>query len=137
MPKLFSERGGRTGSGAWIAIGATAILLTLMPLVLCEYSLLILCYVLVFALACLGLNLLFGTTGLLSLWGALGFGETSGCGRRNGNWRTKEWIHRLPMMSVRSRQARRSAPIELAEASPSAGRRGDFQRSGNSKLSAG
>ena len=70
-------------------------------------------------------------------WGASGFGETSGCGRRNRNWRTKEWIHRLPMMSVRSRRARRSAPIELAEASPSAGRRGDFRRSGNSKLSAG
>ncbi len=71
------------------------------------------------------------------LWGASGFGETSGCGRRNRNWRTKEWIHRLSMMSVRSRRARRSAPIELAEASPWAGRRGDFRRGGNSKLSAG
>ena len=70
-------------------------------------------------------------------WGASGFGETSGCGRRNRDWRTKEWIQLLPMMSVRSRRARRSMPIELAEASPSAGRRGDFQRSGNSKLSAG
>ncbi len=104
MPKHCSGRGRRTGRGAWIAIGATAILLGLMPLVLSEYPLLILCYVLVFALACLGLNLLFGTTGLLSLWGASGFGETSGCGRRNRNWRTKEWMHRLPMMSVRSRR---------------------------------
>ncbi len=42
------------------------------------------------------------------LWGASGFGETCGCGRRNRNWRTKEWIHRLPMMSVRSRRARRA-----------------------------
>ncbi len=74
MPKFFSERGGRTGRGAWIAIGATAILLALMPLVLSEYSLLTLCYVLVFALACLGLNLLFGTTGLLSLGHAAYFG---------------------------------------------------------------
>ncbi len=74
MPKLFSERSGRTGRGAWIAIGATTILLALMPLVLSEYSLLILCYVLVFALACLGLNLLFGTTGLLSLGHAAYFG---------------------------------------------------------------
>ncbi len=70
-------------------------------------------------------------------WGASGFGETSGCGKRNRNWRTEEWIHRLPMMSVRSRRARWSAPIELAEVSSSAGRRGDFRRSGNSKLSAG
>ncbi len=45
-----------------------------MPLVLSEYPLLILCYVLVFALACLGLNLLFGTTGLLSLGHAAYFG---------------------------------------------------------------
>ncbi len=73
MAKLFSERGGRTGRGAWIATGATAILLALMPLVLSEYPLLILCYVLVFALACLGLNLLFGTTGLLSLGHAAHF----------------------------------------------------------------
>ncbi len=73
----------------------------------------------------------------LTDWGASGFGQTSGCGRRNRNWRTKGWIHRLPMMSVRTRRARRSAPIELTEASPSAGRRGVFQHSGNSKLSAG
>ncbi len=40
--------------------------------------------------------------------GASGFGETTGYGRRNRNWRTKESIHRLPMMSVRGRRARRA-----------------------------
>ena len=69
--------------------------------------------------------------------GVSGLGETSGCGRRNRSWRTEVWIHRLPKMSVRRQRARRSAPMELAEAIPWAGRRGDFQRSGNAKLSAG
>ena len=45
-----------------------------MPLVLPLYPLIILCYALVFAIACLGLNLLFGTTGLLSLGHAAYFG---------------------------------------------------------------
>ncbi len=51
------------------------------------------------------------------------------------------WSRRLSLLidwgASGSRRARRSAPIELAETRPSAGRRGDFQRSGNSKLSAG
>ncbi len=55
-----------------------------------------------------------GASRLTMRWGASGFGETSGCGRRNRNWRTKEWIQLLPMMSVRSR----SAPIELVEVAP-------------------
>jgi len=45
-----------------------------MPLVLPPYPLVILCYALVLAIACLGLNLLFGTTGLLSLGHAAYFG---------------------------------------------------------------
>lgn len=48
--------------------------LLFMPLLLTEYSLIILCYVLVYAIACMGLNLLFGTTGLLSLGHAAYFG---------------------------------------------------------------
>lgn len=45
-----------------------------MPVLLPPYSLIELCYALVLALACLGLNLLFGTTGLLSLGHAAYFG---------------------------------------------------------------
>ncbi|NIR45272.1 MAG: branched-chain amino acid ABC transporter permease, partial [Gammaproteobacteria bacterium] len=75
MAKRLSRRGARTGhAGAWLAAGAAAILLAFMPPVLSDYGLLILCYALVFALACLGLNLLFGGTGLLSLGHAAYFG---------------------------------------------------------------
>lgn len=45
-----------------------------MPLVLPAYPLIVLCYALVFAIACLGLNLLFGTAGLLSLGHGTFFG---------------------------------------------------------------
>jgi branched-chain amino acid transport system permease protein len=45
-----------------------------MPIVLPPYPLLELCYALVLAIACLGVNLLFGTTGLLSLGHAAFFG---------------------------------------------------------------
>lgn len=48
--------------------------LLLVPFVLPPYTLIELCYALVFAIACLGLNLLFGTTGLLSLGHAAYFG---------------------------------------------------------------
>lgn len=51
-----------------------------MPQVLSPYALLLLCYALVFALACLGLNLLLGTTGLLSLGHAAYFGTGSYAG---------------------------------------------------------
>jgi len=45
-----------------------------MPPLLPPYYLIELCYVLVFSIACLGLNLLLGTTGLLSLGHAAYFG---------------------------------------------------------------
>ena len=45
-----------------------------LPLLLPPFSLLLLCYALVFAIACLGLNLLLGHTGLLSLGHAAYFG---------------------------------------------------------------
>jgi branched-chain amino acid transport system permease protein len=54
--------------------GAGAVTLLLMPLVLPPYALVILSHALVFSIACLGLNLLFGTTGLLSLGHATYFG---------------------------------------------------------------
>ena len=46
----------------------------LLPLVLPPYPLFVLCQVLVFSIACLALNLLLGTTGLLSLGHATYFG---------------------------------------------------------------
>ncbi len=55
------------------AAGAGALSLAL-PLLLPPYALIILCLALVFAIACLGLNLLLGTTGLLSLGHAAYFG---------------------------------------------------------------
>lgn len=54
--------------------GATAIVLLLMPFVLAVYPLIILSQVLVFSIACLGLNLLFGTAGSFSLGHATYFG---------------------------------------------------------------
>jgi branched-chain amino acid transport system permease protein len=54
--------------------GATAILLLLMPFVLAAYPLIILSHILVFSIACLGLNLLFGTAGSFSLGHATYFG---------------------------------------------------------------
>lgn len=46
----------------------------LAPAALSSYVLIIWCYALIFSLACLGLNLVFGTTGLLSLGHAAYFG---------------------------------------------------------------
>ncbi len=46
----------------------------LAPVALSPYPLITLCYALVFAIACLGLNVIFGTTGLLSLGHAAYFG---------------------------------------------------------------
>ena len=56
-----------------LAIAAGAVLLA-MPAVLPPYPLFILSYALIFAIACAGLNLLYGTTGLLSLGHAAYFG---------------------------------------------------------------
>ncbi|MFQ5935863.1 MAG: branched-chain amino acid ABC transporter permease [Acidiferrobacterales bacterium] len=56
-----------------LAAAITALSL-LLPVLLPPYPLIILCYALVFAIACLGLNLVFGTTGLLSLGHAAYFG---------------------------------------------------------------
>ena len=57
-----------------IYAGMGSVALLLSPLVLSSYALIILCYVLVFSIACLALNLLLGTTGLLSLGHAAYFG---------------------------------------------------------------
>src|SRR5581483_4473377 len=54
--------------------GAVALVLLAAPLLLPAYSLLVLQEALVLALACLGLNLLLGTSGLLSLGHAAYFG---------------------------------------------------------------
>ncbi|MFZ1061743.1 MAG: branched-chain amino acid ABC transporter permease [Candidatus Rokuibacteriota bacterium] len=54
--------------------GLAGMILLLMPLVLPAYPLITLSYALIFSIACLGLNLLFGTTGLLSLGHAAYFG---------------------------------------------------------------
>ena len=61
-------------SGRWtetrkmlLSAAIVAAIMLPMPVLLAPYPLLILCYALVFAIACMGLNLLFGTAGLLSL----------------------------------------------------------------------
>lgn len=55
------------------ATAAVALFLP-MPMLLAPYPLIILCYGLVFAIGCMGLHLLFGTAGLLSLGHATFFG---------------------------------------------------------------
>jgi branched-chain amino acid transport system permease protein len=57
-----------------LAAGLAALALLPMPAVLPPYPLIELCYALVLGIACLGLNLVFGTTGLLSLGHAAYFG---------------------------------------------------------------
>ncbi len=52
-------------AGAWVLLA---------PAALSPYLLIIWCYALIFSIACLGLNLVFGTTGLLSLGHAAYFG---------------------------------------------------------------
>ncbi len=54
-----------------VTVGTASLL---MPLLLSRYYLIELCYALVFSIACLGLNVLLGTTGLLSLGHAAYFG---------------------------------------------------------------
>ncbi|MFQ5545329.1 MAG: hypothetical protein ACE5FE_05040, partial [Acidiferrobacterales bacterium] len=57
-----------------LLLGGGGVLFLLAPLALSPYVLIILCYALVLCIACLGLNLLLGTTGLLSLGHAAYFG---------------------------------------------------------------
>jgi len=57
-----------------LALVAAGVALLAMPALLPPYPLIQLCYALVLAIACLGLNLLYGTTGLLSLGHATFFG---------------------------------------------------------------
>lgn len=59
---------------AFPALAAASMALLAMPALLSPYPLIQLCYALVLAIACLGLNLLYGTTGLLSLGHATFFG---------------------------------------------------------------
>lgn len=61
-------------SARWLALAAVGTGLLLLPFLLPPYGLLTLCYALVLSIACLGLNLLFGTAGLLSLGHAAYFG---------------------------------------------------------------
>lgn len=73
--KAFAVTVKRFGSARTLLFAGTgAVVFLLMPLVLAPYPLFILCYALVFSIACLGLNLLLGTTGLLSLGHAAYFG---------------------------------------------------------------
>ena len=59
---------------ALLFAGAAGIPLLLMPSILAAYPLFILCHMLVFSIACLALNLLYGTAGSLSLGHATYFG---------------------------------------------------------------
>jgi len=59
---------------AFLALAAAGVALLAMPALLPPYPLILLCYALVLGIACLGLNLLYGTTGLLSLGHATFFG---------------------------------------------------------------
>lgn len=62
------------GAATLRAVAAGAAALALLPLVLNPYHLIVLSYALVLAIACLGLNLLLGHTGLLSFGHAAYFG---------------------------------------------------------------
>jgi branched-chain amino acid transport system permease protein len=64
----------RRRPGPVLGAGLAALALLPMPLVLPPYPLIELCYALVLGLACLGLNVVFGMTGLLSLGHAAYFG---------------------------------------------------------------
>ncbi len=67
--------GRRTKTSKTLFLAAAVVaLLVPMPVMLAPYPLIVLCYALVFAIACMGLNLLLGTTGLLSLGHATFFG---------------------------------------------------------------
>lgn len=74
----------RAGRGGWpqtLALAAAAgAVLFLVPLALSPYPLLILSHMLVFSIACLGLNLVYGTGGMLSLGHATYFGVAAYAG---------------------------------------------------------
>jgi branched-chain amino acid transport system permease protein len=78
----FGRIGGwRTGwSRALLTATATAFVLLSMPPLLTAYSLFILSHMLVFAIACLGVNLLYGTAGSLSFGHATYFGAAAYAG---------------------------------------------------------
>jgi branched-chain amino acid transport system permease protein len=78
---VATEPRSTAGAGArrrgWrpaLAVLVTAVALLCMPAVLAPYPLIELSYALVLGIACLGLNLVYGTTGLLSLGHAAYFG---------------------------------------------------------------
>jgi branched-chain amino acid transport system permease protein len=83
-PLSFAGRGQRQANHAggrragWtralLLAAATGLVLLVMPLLLAPHSLIILCHMLVLAIACLALNLVYGTAGLLSLGHATYFG---------------------------------------------------------------
>lgn len=61
-------------SDSRMLVGASVVMFLTAPLILNPYYLIVLSYAFVFAIACLALNLLLGTTGLLSLGQAAYFG---------------------------------------------------------------
>ena len=69
-------RFGRHGAVAAriLVLGGAAAFLLLAPAALSPYTLIVLCHSLVLSIACLGLNVVFGTTGLFSLGHAAFFG---------------------------------------------------------------
>jgi branched-chain amino acid transport system permease protein len=62
---------------ALLFAGAAAIVLFLMPFMLAAYPLIILSHMLVFSIACMGLNVIYGTAGSLSLGHATFFGAAA------------------------------------------------------------
>jgi branched-chain amino acid transport system permease protein len=78
----FAGRESGPDAGAWrsrwsrpvLLTAATGAVLLLLPFVLAAYPLIILCHMLVFSIACLALNLVYGTAGMLSLGHATYFG---------------------------------------------------------------
>ena len=75
MNVLATGQGPKMG---WLSVlllvAVTGVVFLCMPYVLPAYPLLILCHMLVFSIACLGLNLVFGTAGMLSLGHGTYFG---------------------------------------------------------------
>jgi branched-chain amino acid transport system permease protein len=69
-----SARAPARPSRAMLGAGLAALALVPMPVLLPPYPLIELCYALALGIACLGLNLVYGTTGLLSLGHAAYFG---------------------------------------------------------------
>lgn len=76
MSLAAGARGGETFRALLLAAAAAGVLLV-MPFVLAAYPLIILSHMLVFAIACLGLNVLYGTAGAFSLGHATYFGAAA------------------------------------------------------------